>query len=300
MLVVAGKFDEKKALEYINKYFGALPKPDRKLPATYTEEPPQDGERFVTLRRVGDVGLVGLLYHVPAGSHRRVPGGAESWPASSTPSRRAGSTRPWSRRRRPRRSRPTPRRCTIRDRSRSWPRSTPRTTRTLEKVRDAMLSVIDEVGRDRASPRRRSIGPARRCSRIASWPRPTPTASPSSCRDWGCTGRLAALFPQPRPHRAGHAGAGQGSRRQVPDAEQPDRRLLHPDRQARADARSRRRPTSPSCSRLQGPRGAVHGRVVRRLSPGHRGAASSGPSRSRASSWPSCPRRRAAMRFTCT
>ncbi len=69
MLVVAGKFDEQKALEYINKYFGSLPRPDRKLPATYTEEPPQDGERVVTLRRVGDVGLVGMLYHVPSGPH---------------------------------------------------------------------------------------------------------------------------------------------------------------------------------------------------------------------------------------
>jgi zinc protease len=69
MVVVAGKFDESKALEFINKYFGSIPKPDRQLPATYTEEPPQDGERVVTLRRVGDVGLVGLLYHIPAGAH---------------------------------------------------------------------------------------------------------------------------------------------------------------------------------------------------------------------------------------
>jgi zinc protease len=73
MLVVAGKFDEKKALEYITKYFGALPRPDRKLPIPYTEEPAQDGERSVTLRRVGDVGLVGLLYHVPAASHAEYP-----------------------------------------------------------------------------------------------------------------------------------------------------------------------------------------------------------------------------------
>jgi zinc protease len=69
VLVVAGKFDEQKALTYITTYFGSIPKPDRKLPNTYTEEPAQDGERMVTLRRVGDVGLVGLLYHVPAASH---------------------------------------------------------------------------------------------------------------------------------------------------------------------------------------------------------------------------------------
>ncbi len=73
LLVVAGKFDEKKALEYISKYFGSLPKPDRKLTLTYTEEPAQDGERFVTLRRVGNVGLVGLIFHIPAGSHVEFP-----------------------------------------------------------------------------------------------------------------------------------------------------------------------------------------------------------------------------------
>ncbi len=69
VLVVAGKFDEAKALDLITRYFGALPRPERKLPATYTEEPPQDGQRVVTLRRVGNVGLVGLLYHVPSGPH---------------------------------------------------------------------------------------------------------------------------------------------------------------------------------------------------------------------------------------
>ena len=73
MVIVAGKFDEKKALEYLTKYFGALKKPDRKLDATYTEEPAQDGERFVTLRRVGTVGAVGVIYHIPAGSHEDFP-----------------------------------------------------------------------------------------------------------------------------------------------------------------------------------------------------------------------------------
>lgn len=68
MLVVAGKFDEKKALEYTSKYFGRLKKPTRKLNNTYTEEPAQDGERNVVLRRVGTVGAVGVVYHIPAGS----------------------------------------------------------------------------------------------------------------------------------------------------------------------------------------------------------------------------------------
>src|SRR5262245_20264423 len=69
MLIVAGKFDEKKALEYVVKYFGPLKKSSRTLATTYTEEPAQDGERQVVLRRVGAVGAVGVVYHIPAGSH---------------------------------------------------------------------------------------------------------------------------------------------------------------------------------------------------------------------------------------
>ena len=53
----------------MEKHLGSIPKPTRKLDATYTEEPPQDGEHTVTLRRVGAVGSVGVAYHMPAASH---------------------------------------------------------------------------------------------------------------------------------------------------------------------------------------------------------------------------------------
>lgn len=69
ILVIAGKFDEKKSLEYVKNYFGVIPRPERKLEPTYTEEPAQDGERMVTLRRVGDVALAATLYHIPSGGH---------------------------------------------------------------------------------------------------------------------------------------------------------------------------------------------------------------------------------------
>jgi zinc protease len=69
VLIVSGSFDEARALGHVARYFGALRRPARKLDATYTEEPPQDGERSVTLRRVGKVGLVAALYHIPAASH---------------------------------------------------------------------------------------------------------------------------------------------------------------------------------------------------------------------------------------
>jgi zinc protease len=69
ILIVAGQFDPGKALDYAQKYFGAIPRPERVLEETYTEEPAQDGERLVELRRVGDVPIAGLLYHICSGPH---------------------------------------------------------------------------------------------------------------------------------------------------------------------------------------------------------------------------------------
>ncbi len=69
LLVVTGKFDPAKALTMIQETFGAIPKPARKLIGTYTDEPVQDGEREVTLRRVGDIQFVMAAYHIPAAGH---------------------------------------------------------------------------------------------------------------------------------------------------------------------------------------------------------------------------------------
>ena len=69
VLIVAGNFDPEKALSLIVKYYGSIQKPTRVLPTTYTEEPPQDGDHNVVLRRVGSVGMAGLVYHIPAASH---------------------------------------------------------------------------------------------------------------------------------------------------------------------------------------------------------------------------------------
>ena len=75
VLVVAGKIDQEKTLHLVEKIYGAIPRPVRSLDKgnilykTYTVEPTQDGERFVSLRRIGDAPLVMAGYHVPAGSH---------------------------------------------------------------------------------------------------------------------------------------------------------------------------------------------------------------------------------------
>ena len=69
VLTIAGKFDESKALAWVAESFAAIPRPQRTLEKTYTVEPTQDGERFVTLRRVGDNQDIIVVYHTPAASH---------------------------------------------------------------------------------------------------------------------------------------------------------------------------------------------------------------------------------------
>lgn len=68
-LVVAGKIDEEKVIKLVNKYFGKIDRPDRKITPLYTAEPIQDGERQITIRRPGDVQVVAAMYHIPAGTH---------------------------------------------------------------------------------------------------------------------------------------------------------------------------------------------------------------------------------------
>jgi zinc protease len=69
LLVIAGRFDPATAVKLVEQKFGAIPRPkrtgDNVLWPTYTRDPEQDGERSVTLRRVGDVQMAMALYKVP-------------------------------------------------------------------------------------------------------------------------------------------------------------------------------------------------------------------------------------------
>ncbi len=66
ILIVAGRFNAPKALASINASFGKIPKPKRQLPATFTEEPTQDGEREVAVRRVGGNPLLSMAWRIAA------------------------------------------------------------------------------------------------------------------------------------------------------------------------------------------------------------------------------------------
>ncbi|HZW63582.1 MAG TPA: pitrilysin family protein [Flavobacteriaceae bacterium] len=69
VLMVTGKFEKGKTLDLIVEKFGKLKNPDQPLRDIPTVEPPQDGEKRVTLSRVGDLQILSALYHTAAGSH---------------------------------------------------------------------------------------------------------------------------------------------------------------------------------------------------------------------------------------
>ncbi|MDW8480176.1 MAG: pitrilysin family protein [Xanthomonadales bacterium] len=73
LLILSGRFEEPAALALIAETFGRIPRPERegelRLWPTYTREPTQDGERRVTVRRVGDNPLVAIVHRIPAAAH---------------------------------------------------------------------------------------------------------------------------------------------------------------------------------------------------------------------------------------
>jgi zinc protease len=69
VLIITGKVEVAKTLALVERYFGAIPKPTRSLPVTYTRDPVQQGAREVSVKRVGDTQLAAVLYHTAAASH---------------------------------------------------------------------------------------------------------------------------------------------------------------------------------------------------------------------------------------
>ena len=69
VVMVAGKFDAARTLQWIANAFNPIAKPKRRLPVHWTVEPTQDGERSFVVRRQGDVQIVEVGYHTPSSLH---------------------------------------------------------------------------------------------------------------------------------------------------------------------------------------------------------------------------------------
>jgi zinc protease len=68
-VIVTGKFDPVKVRQWIGDAFGPLKNPATPMPALYTLDPVQDGEKSITVRRVGGSPSLYAMYHVPPGAH---------------------------------------------------------------------------------------------------------------------------------------------------------------------------------------------------------------------------------------
>jgi zinc protease len=65
-VIVVGDFERAATLELINENFGAFSAPEEAIPEVYTDEPQQQGERRLTIRRAGELALVQIAFHTPA------------------------------------------------------------------------------------------------------------------------------------------------------------------------------------------------------------------------------------------
>jgi zinc protease len=63
--ILVGDFERGAAIELINKYFGSIAPSKEPIPQVYTEEPPQQGERRLVIRRAGELALVQIAFHTP-------------------------------------------------------------------------------------------------------------------------------------------------------------------------------------------------------------------------------------------
>ncbi len=72
-VTVIGDFTPADALALVKKYYGAIPAAPLPIPQVYTEEPPQQGPRRVTVKRPGELGVVGLAYQTPRALHPDYP-----------------------------------------------------------------------------------------------------------------------------------------------------------------------------------------------------------------------------------
>ena len=65
-VIVVGDFERASTLRLINEHFGAFPATEEAIPEVYTDEPAQQGERRLTIKRAGELALVQVAFHTPA------------------------------------------------------------------------------------------------------------------------------------------------------------------------------------------------------------------------------------------
>ncbi|HEX8707894.1 MAG TPA: pitrilysin family protein [Pyrinomonadaceae bacterium] len=65
-VVLVGDFERGEALGLVSEHFGAYPASAEPIPEVYTEEPPQQGERRLVIRRAGELAIIQIAFHTPS------------------------------------------------------------------------------------------------------------------------------------------------------------------------------------------------------------------------------------------
>jgi zinc protease len=65
-VIVVGDFERAAMLQLINEHFGVFSATEEAIPEVYTDEPAQQGERRLTIKRAGELALVQVAFHTPA------------------------------------------------------------------------------------------------------------------------------------------------------------------------------------------------------------------------------------------
>ncbi|HEX7314802.1 MAG TPA: pitrilysin family protein [Pyrinomonadaceae bacterium] len=77
-VIAVGDFEESYALALVARYFNEVPASSEPIPEVYTDEPRQEGERRLIVRRAGELPLVQIAFRTPAAlGHDKVLSNAE-------------------------------------------------------------------------------------------------------------------------------------------------------------------------------------------------------------------------------
>ena len=71
-VTVIGDFDKAKTLVLLDQKFGSISRSAHTIPEMYTTEPVQEGPRRVTVKRAGEVPIIGIAHKIPEGTNKDI------------------------------------------------------------------------------------------------------------------------------------------------------------------------------------------------------------------------------------
>jgi zinc protease len=71
-VTVIGDFDKAKTLVLLDQTFGSISKSPHTIPEMYTTEPVQEGPRRITVKRAGEMPIIGIAHKTPEGTNKDI------------------------------------------------------------------------------------------------------------------------------------------------------------------------------------------------------------------------------------